>query len=347
MMVSNGNYQAWLDCWSSFRRRTHWSRNHRLRNGFWMSLLNIAASLCSNCPGTDWLPRRLLPLLCRRLTTFLGSLNPDRRRTNPRHLDTLQLSSSSDRSGNVPVCAFAACIMPTHLRFRRRSFLGLLFLFSLSTSVLYFIYSAPGIGKSSEAIIGNIPTVWGCLCGLWVMCDSSACCHWEWRRAKEPCVSAELRAPFPVISTYLTTVITVRLISIMATTMLMFVGLTAMIVTLVRRATTGSTGGMLFFFVLFIVCFELMLVYVTSCTTVFFGWTVRRSRYKSRIRRPQVICDSRAEITETQVTHDIIWSHMHMSPNPLMCLIIIIITPFSFYSHWMCESEHLPLLEAF
>lgn len=248
MMVSNGNYQAWLDCWSSFRRRTHWSRNHRLRNGFWMSLLNIAASLCSNCPGTDWLPRRLLPLLCRRLTTFLGSLNPDRRRTNPRHLDTLQLSSSSDRSGNVPVCAFAACIMPTHLRFRRRSFLGLLFLFSLSTSVLYFIYSAPGIGKSSEAIIGNIPTVWGCLCGLWVMCDSSACCHWEWRRAKEPCVSAELRAPFPVISTYLTTVITVRLISIMATTMLMFVGLTAMIVTLVRRATTGSTGGMLVFF---------------------------------------------------------------------------------------------------
>ncbi|XP_063064733.1 beta-1,4-galactosyltransferase 5 [Engraulis encrasicolus] len=35
--------------------------------------------------------------------------------------------------------------MPTHLRFRRRSFLGLLFLFSLSTSALYFIYSAPGI----------------------------------------------------------------------------------------------------------------------------------------------------------------------------------------------------------
>ncbi|KAM4611000.1 beta-1,4-galactosyltransferase 5 [Polymixia lowei] len=36
-------------------------------------------------------------------------------------------------------------MMPTHLRFRRRSFLGLLFLFSLSTSALYFIYSAPGI----------------------------------------------------------------------------------------------------------------------------------------------------------------------------------------------------------
>uniref|UniRef100_A0AAQ4Q2W0 Beta-1,4-galactosyltransferase n=1 Tax=Gasterosteus aculeatus aculeatus TaxID=481459 RepID=A0AAQ4Q2W0_GASAC len=36
-------------------------------------------------------------------------------------------------------------IMPTHLRLRRRSFLGLLFLFSLSTSALYFIYSAPGI----------------------------------------------------------------------------------------------------------------------------------------------------------------------------------------------------------
>ncbi|XP_051736526.1 beta-1,4-galactosyltransferase 5 isoform X1 [Ctenopharyngodon idella] len=35
--------------------------------------------------------------------------------------------------------------MPTHIRFRRRSFLGLLFLFSLSTSALYFIYSAPGI----------------------------------------------------------------------------------------------------------------------------------------------------------------------------------------------------------
>ncbi|KAJ8016059.1 hypothetical protein DPEC_G00003200 [Dallia pectoralis] len=35
--------------------------------------------------------------------------------------------------------------MPTHLRFRRRSFLGLIFLFSLSTSVMYFIYSAPGI----------------------------------------------------------------------------------------------------------------------------------------------------------------------------------------------------------
>ncbi|XP_016107045.1 beta-1,4-galactosyltransferase 5 isoform X2 [Sinocyclocheilus grahami] len=35
--------------------------------------------------------------------------------------------------------------MPTHMRFRRRSFLGLLFLFSLSTSALYFIYSAPGI----------------------------------------------------------------------------------------------------------------------------------------------------------------------------------------------------------
>ncbi|XP_012687594.1 beta-1,4-galactosyltransferase 5 [Clupea harengus] len=35
--------------------------------------------------------------------------------------------------------------MPTHLRFRRRSFLGLLFLFSLSTSALYFIYSAPGV----------------------------------------------------------------------------------------------------------------------------------------------------------------------------------------------------------
>ncbi|XP_010874121.2 beta-1,4-galactosyltransferase 5 [Esox lucius] len=35
--------------------------------------------------------------------------------------------------------------MPTHLRFRRRSFLGLVFLFSLSTSALYFIYSAPGI----------------------------------------------------------------------------------------------------------------------------------------------------------------------------------------------------------
>nr|XP_040049428.1 LOW QUALITY PROTEIN: beta-1,4-galactosyltransferase 5 [Gasterosteus aculeatus aculeatus] len=35
--------------------------------------------------------------------------------------------------------------MPTHLRLRRRSFLGLLFLFSLSTSALYFIYSAPGI----------------------------------------------------------------------------------------------------------------------------------------------------------------------------------------------------------
>uniref|UniRef100_A0A8C7H3U5 Beta-1,4-galactosyltransferase n=3 Tax=Oncorhynchus TaxID=8016 RepID=A0A8C7H3U5_ONCKI len=36
-------------------------------------------------------------------------------------------------------------IMPTHLRFRRRSFLGLIFLFSLSTTALYFIYSAPGI----------------------------------------------------------------------------------------------------------------------------------------------------------------------------------------------------------
>ncbi|XP_026880324.2 beta-1,4-galactosyltransferase 5 [Electrophorus electricus] len=36
-------------------------------------------------------------------------------------------------------------MMPPHLRFRRRSFLGLLFLFSLSTSALYFIYSAPGI----------------------------------------------------------------------------------------------------------------------------------------------------------------------------------------------------------
>ncbi|KAG5282436.1 hypothetical protein AALO_G00056000 [Alosa alosa] len=35
--------------------------------------------------------------------------------------------------------------MPKQLRFRRRSFLGLLFLFSLSTSALYFIYSAPGI----------------------------------------------------------------------------------------------------------------------------------------------------------------------------------------------------------
>ncbi|XP_071204997.1 beta-1,4-galactosyltransferase 5 [Salvelinus alpinus] len=35
--------------------------------------------------------------------------------------------------------------MPTHLRFRRRSFLGLIFLFSLSTTALYFIYSAPGI----------------------------------------------------------------------------------------------------------------------------------------------------------------------------------------------------------
>ncbi|XP_046896952.1 beta-1,4-galactosyltransferase 5 [Hypomesus transpacificus] len=35
--------------------------------------------------------------------------------------------------------------MPRHLRFRRRSFLGLIFLFSLSTSALYFIYSAPGI----------------------------------------------------------------------------------------------------------------------------------------------------------------------------------------------------------
>ncbi|XP_041711662.1 beta-1,4-galactosyltransferase 5-like isoform X1 [Coregonus clupeaformis] len=35
--------------------------------------------------------------------------------------------------------------MPTHLRFRRRSFLGLMFLFSLSTTALYFIYSAPGI----------------------------------------------------------------------------------------------------------------------------------------------------------------------------------------------------------
>ncbi|XP_061610487.1 beta-1,4-galactosyltransferase 5 isoform X2 [Phyllopteryx taeniolatus] len=35
--------------------------------------------------------------------------------------------------------------MPAHLRFRRRSYLGLLFLFSLSTSALYFIYSAPGI----------------------------------------------------------------------------------------------------------------------------------------------------------------------------------------------------------
>ncbi|XP_075884645.1 beta-1,4-galactosyltransferase 5 [Nelusetta ayraudi] len=35
--------------------------------------------------------------------------------------------------------------MPTHLRFRRRSFLGLIFLFSLSTSVLYFVYTAPGI----------------------------------------------------------------------------------------------------------------------------------------------------------------------------------------------------------
>uniref|UniRef100_A0A9J7Y324 Beta-1,4-galactosyltransferase n=2 Tax=Cyprinus carpio TaxID=7962 RepID=A0A9J7Y324_CYPCA len=35
--------------------------------------------------------------------------------------------------------------MPTHMRFRRRSFLGLIFLFSLSTSALYFIYSAPGI----------------------------------------------------------------------------------------------------------------------------------------------------------------------------------------------------------
>ncbi|XP_017553723.1 beta-1,4-galactosyltransferase 5 [Pygocentrus nattereri] len=36
-------------------------------------------------------------------------------------------------------------MMPPHMRFRRRSFLGLLFLFSLSTSALYFIYSAPGI----------------------------------------------------------------------------------------------------------------------------------------------------------------------------------------------------------
>uniref|UniRef100_A0AAY4CV32 Beta-1,4-galactosyltransferase n=1 Tax=Denticeps clupeoides TaxID=299321 RepID=A0AAY4CV32_9TELE len=35
--------------------------------------------------------------------------------------------------------------MRTHSRFRRRSFLGLIFLFSLSTSALYFIYSAPGI----------------------------------------------------------------------------------------------------------------------------------------------------------------------------------------------------------
>lgn len=50
----------------------------------------------------------------------------------------------------MPVCASVACIMPTHLRFRRRSFLGLLFLFTLSTSALYFIYSAPGIGKSSQ-----------------------------------------------------------------------------------------------------------------------------------------------------------------------------------------------------
>ncbi|XP_048840232.1 beta-1,4-galactosyltransferase 5 isoform X1 [Brienomyrus brachyistius] len=35
--------------------------------------------------------------------------------------------------------------MTRYLRFPRRSFLGLLFLFSLSTSALYFIYSAPGI----------------------------------------------------------------------------------------------------------------------------------------------------------------------------------------------------------
>ncbi|KAL4655325.1 beta-1,4-galactosyltransferase 5 [Arapaima gigas] len=35
--------------------------------------------------------------------------------------------------------------MPRLLRLPRRSFLGLLFLFSLSTSALYFIYSAPGI----------------------------------------------------------------------------------------------------------------------------------------------------------------------------------------------------------
>ncbi|XP_076875113.1 beta-1,4-galactosyltransferase 5 [Brachyhypopomus gauderio] len=36
-------------------------------------------------------------------------------------------------------------MMPPHMRFRRRSFLGLVFLFSLCTSALYFIYSAPGI----------------------------------------------------------------------------------------------------------------------------------------------------------------------------------------------------------
>ncbi|KAG5838364.1 beta-1,4-galactosyltransferase 5 isoform X1 [Anguilla rostrata] len=35
--------------------------------------------------------------------------------------------------------------MRTYFRLPRRSFLGLLFLFSLSTSALYFIYSAPGI----------------------------------------------------------------------------------------------------------------------------------------------------------------------------------------------------------
>lgn len=76
------------------------------------------------------------------------------------------------------------------------------------------------------------------------MCDSSAW-NWESRQAKKPCVSAELWSLNPIISTYLIMVIIVPLISIMATTiMLIFVGLTAMIVTLELTATTGSTGKM-------------------------------------------------------------------------------------------------------
>lgn len=89
------------------------------------------------------------------------------------------------------------------MRVSNRSLLAFIFFFSLSSSCLYFIYVAPGIGKYRDTpspptvTTEKMPNVKDVTCGIWRLCkrgpQKAFYLHCYFRRVKLPAGMALLR----------------------------------------------------------------------------------------------------------------------------------------------------------